>query len=118
MVRFWLLMISVFALSANADDLTFRQLLDLDPVPVLARTTQGTIRSIDLAERTGIISGFKYWFGPPDFWELEVKLYQSDAGSLELLQEGMKVEIDYGEKGVGRLAFRIRQLANDADTEF
>ena len=85
---------------------------------VRARTTQGVIESVDVAERSAIIGGYIYDFGPPDMRiPVEVKMYNSNYGAFELLQPGMKVEIVYGDVGDMRLAVRVKQLSNNAVIE-
>ena len=56
----------------------------------------GEIHEIDYATRTAIISGYEYRFvGLNGFDRPSVKLYGSQAGSLELLQKDMRVRVRY-----------------------
>lgn len=90
----------------------------LDQSVVMTRTTQGVIHLIDLENRTAEISGFLYAFGEPnDLSPGQVIMSGSDYGAFELLQPGMKVEIDYVETGEIRLVVRLQQLANEAEIE-
>ena len=82
--------------------------------PLIARTTDGVIRSIDLEKRTAIISGYLYEFGPPTF-PLKVTMLNGSAGSIEMLRTGMKVEVVYGELDTSRLAASIKQLPEDTN---
>ena len=83
------------------------------PDKVNARIKYGIVRSINLDDRTAIISGFKYAFGAVEKgWTAEVKMYRSDFGALELLRPGMKVKVQYGEFGVIRVLLRLEQLAD------
>ena len=93
-----------------ADRLT--DILSKVKAPVRERTTRGVVQSIDLGNRTAIISGFLYDFGPNTF-PLKVRMYKSDAGAVELLRPGMKVDVVYGDFGATRLARQITQLADD-----
>jgi len=79
-----------------------------------ARTTRGEIETVDLNDRSAIISGYKYYFGSPnDESPVEVKMYKSNYGAFELLQPGMKVEVLYGEEVDGRSAIEVQQLSDN-----
>jgi hypothetical protein len=78
---------------------------------VPAQITRGVIESIDLEQRIVIISGYSYDFGP-NYTPAEIKMYQSDAGALELLRNGMKVELKYGDIGSTRIPVKVRQLSD------
>lgn len=78
--------------------------------------TRGVIQSIDLVTRTVVISGYAYDFGP-DFDTVEVKLYNSDAGALELLKPGMKVEVTYVNPDRRRVPISVIQLSNSTVIE-
>jgi hypothetical protein len=91
---------------------------DMDEGAVMARTTRGVVQAIDLAKRMAQIDGYIYEFGSPDDpGSVEVKMYDSDFGALEMLQPGMKVEVVYGDIGDIRITVRLQQLADDADIE-
>ncbi len=103
---------------AVAKDQTFEEIMNGIEGPLNVRVDEGVIYSIDLSDRTGIVGGHKYWFGPA-FSEipLTVKMYDFNGGSLELLQPGMKVEITYGDTGTARIAVKIRQLSDGASVD-
>ena len=84
--------------------------------PIVARTTEGVIRSINLEKRTAIIGGFLYEFGPT-YFPLKVTMLNDSPGSIEMLKVGMKVEVMYGELGTARLASSIKQLPEDTQVE-
>ena len=76
---------------------------------------QGVIREIDLANRTAIISGTRYYFGTSGGYqtpEIELLLYPS--ASFEMLTVGMKVQYHYTPQKPLRRILRLRQLPNDA----
>lgn len=112
-------LMSQMALAADTDEqMEFITDENVLAEAVRARTTQGVIESVDLVERSAIISGYLYDFGPPDMRiPVEVKMYNSNYGAFELLQPGMKVEIVYGDVGDTRLAVRVKQLSNNAVLE-
>ncbi len=119
MTRLFGILLLLISVSAHAEDeRTFEEVMNSIKEPLFVRVSEGVIRSLDLTTRTGIIGGHKYWFGPA-FSEspLQVTMYGSEGGALELLQPGMKVEVTYGDTGDARIAVRIRQLADDADIE-
>jgi hypothetical protein len=78
------------------------------------RTTRGEIETVDLNDRSAIISGYIYDFGSPNEESpVVVKMYRSNYGAFELLQPGMKVEILYGEELDGRSAIEVQQLSDN-----
>lgn len=80
-----------------------------------ARHRQGIVDVIDFADRTAIISGYKYSFGEPGAnYYPDVTMLNSDFGSFELLKPGMKVDIVYGEFGFIRVVVSLQQLPDDA----
>ncbi len=113
-----LFMVVLVSPPATAKDQTFEEIMNGIEGPLSVRVDEGVIHSIDLSDRTGIVGGHKYWFGPA-FSEipLTVKMYDFDGGSLEMLQPGMKVEITYGDTGHARIAVKIRQLSDNANVE-
>ncbi len=83
---------------------------------IYTRATTGVIRSINLAERQAIISGYKYYFGSPIYGDsADVNMYGSEYGSLEMLEVGMNVHVRYAEYGNIRLVRELRQLSNLAE---
>jgi len=105
---------------AIAQNYTYEELLDEidEDAPMRVRNDQGVVHEIDLAQRSIIIGGYSYLVGPA-YGEapVEVSLYGTEAGSFELLKEGMKVEVIYADFGLARAAFVINELAKDADVE-
>ena len=105
-------MLAIISQSVAAEDrrpLTDEEIQNAGAV----RTTQGIIHVLDLASRAGIISGYLYDFGSATEEDpVQVKMYNSDYGALELLRPGMRVEVVYGEEGNVRLAIRVQQLAD------
>lgn len=107
--------------AADTDQLDFdyEDILDhVDDAQVLLRE-RGVIRDIDLVKRTIEISGFLYHVPPLAFeYPLEVSLYGTTAGSFELLQVGMKVEVEFIEvQRLARAAFAVTELAPSTDVE-
>jgi hypothetical protein len=75
--------------------------------------TTGVIRSIDIAEREAIISGFRYSFGSPVYDNSsEVIMYGVGFGSFEMLTVGMKVKVKYSDTGVMRYVVLLEQLSS------
>lgn len=85
--------------------------------PLVARTDQGVIRSIDLEKRTVMIGGFLYEFGPRTS-PVKVTMLNSSAGAVELLRTGMKVEVEYLDLDTSRLALSLTQLPDNAKVEY
>ncbi len=70
----------------------------------------GRIRSIDLSDRSVIISGYKYEFGPPTGVDrVVVKMLGRDFGAVELLQADMFVQVYFVQEPQRRLAKLIIQ---------
>ena len=104
--------------SISASAVTFEELGDSMTEPVPPRLDEGVIQEIDLDERSIIISGYEYLVGPSTINPpLKVTLYGVTYGAFELLKPGMKVEVEYIDFGNARVAFRIGQLAPDAQVE-
>ena len=75
----------------------------------------GVVREIDLANRTAIISGFRYYFGTSFGYQTpEIELLLYPRGTLEMLQVGMKVQFHYTPRKPYRRILRLRQLPDDA----
>jgi hypothetical protein len=76
---------------------------------------EGVVREIDLASRTAIISGFRYYFGTSSGYQTaELDLLAYPTGSFELLEVGMKVQYHYTPEKPWRRILRLRQLPDDA----
>lgn len=83
---------------------------------IYARTAVGKIHSINLEERTAIIGGYRYQFGSPVSRDTsDIKLYGYNAGSLEMLQPGMKVTMRYAEYGNTRFVLSLEELPPGTD---
>ena len=75
----------------------------------------GVVREIDLANRTAIISGFRYYFGTSFGYQTpEIELLLYPRGSFEMLQVGMKVQFHYTPRKPYRRILRLRQLPDDS----
>ena len=75
----------------------------------------GVVREIDLANRTAIISGFRYYFGTSFGYQTpEIELLLYPRGTFEMLQVGMKVQFHYTPRKPYRRILRLRQLPDDA----
>jgi hypothetical protein len=82
-----------------------------------ATMVTGKIRSIDFAEGSTIISGFKYHFGSATGVDrCAVRMLNRDFGAVELLQVNMFVKVYYVQEPGRRLAKLIIQT--DAGEEF
>jgi hypothetical protein len=76
---------------------------------------EGVVREIDLATRTAIISGFRYYFGTSFGYQTpEIELLLYPRGTFEMLQVGMKVQFHYTPRKPYRRILRLRQLPDDA----
>ena len=97
---------------------TFEELGDSMSEPIPPRIDEGVVHSVDMVNRSIVIGGYEYLVGPPTIDPpVQVSLYGTTAGSFELLMSGMKVEVEYIDFGNARVAFRIQQLAPDAEIE-
>ncbi len=114
-------LLAIFWLSvAISDTYTYQELLDsIDPdSPMWARDAQGIVREIDLAARSVIIGGYSYLVGPSYVENpLRVSLSGTGAGSFELLEVGMKVEVVYVDFGYARIALMIDELSGSVFVE-
>ena len=92
--------------------------LDVDEVHIdNATMVTGKIRSIDFAENSTIISGFKYHLGSATGIDrCVVRMLNRDFGAVELLQDNMFVKVYYVQEPGRRLAKLIIQT--DAGEEF
>ena len=119
MTRSWLILLTLTAPIAYAEGPLYDgSELDVDEVLVENATMiTGRIRSIDLGERSAIISGFEYHLGSSGGLDRSVvRMLGLDFGSVELLQENMFVEVYYIRESGRRLAKLIIQT--DEGEEF
>jgi len=73
------------------------------------------IHSLDLANKTAVISGYRYGFTGAQGWDLpSIKMYNTDFGAFELLKTGMKVRVTYRLSKSSRIVVAMRQVADDA----
>ena len=73
------------------------------------------IREIDLAARTAIISGYRYYFGTSSGYQTpDIQLLYYSTATFEMLSVGMKVQFHYTPQKPWRRILRLRQLADDA----
>ena len=93
------------------------------PAPALAevqasdytQTRIGMVHSLDLANKTAIISGYRYSFTGTEGWDLpSVKMYGTDYGAYELLRTDMKVRVTYRLSKKSRVVVALRQVSDDA----
>ena len=76
---------------------------------------KGVIREIDLADRTAIIGGYRFYFGSASGYQaadIETLLYSN--GAFELLEVGMKVIYHFTPNKPWYRIVRLRQLPDDA----
>jgi hypothetical protein len=104
LVRNWIAVLSLLASGVYAED--------LEPDPRLIENTtmiSGEIQSINLADRSAIISGTRYHFGPLS-GGVVVHMLGRNFGAVELLQTGMSVRVFYIKNFGGRQAKLILQV--------
>lgn len=76
---------------------------------------EGVVREIDLASRTAIISGFRYYFGSSSGYQTpEIELIYYSTAVFEMLEVDMKVQFHFTSGKPWRRILRLRQLPNDA----
>ena len=79
------------------------------------QTRIGMVHSLDLANKTAIISGYRYSFSGTKGWDLPtVKMYGADYGAYELLRTNMKVRVTYRLSKKSRVVVALRQVSDDA----
>jgi hypothetical protein len=79
------------------------------------QTRIGMVHSLDLANKTAIISGYRYSFAGTKGWDLpSVKMYGTDYGAFELLRTNMKVRVTYRLSKKSRVVVALRQVSDDA----
>lgn len=114
----YIALVALLLTSFAAQSVTFEELGDSDLDPGAVRFDEGIVRSVDFVGRKIVVGGYTYLVGPPTINPaVQVTLYGSSAGAFELLTAGMKVEVQYFDFGVARVAIRIVELAPDADIE-
>jgi hypothetical protein len=85
------------------------------PVSDYTQTRIGMVHSLDLANKTAIISGYRYSFTGTKGWDLpSVKMYGTDYGAYELLRTNMKVRVTYRLSKKSRVVVALRQVSDDA----
>ncbi|MEO2175586.1 MAG: cadherin repeat domain-containing protein [bacterium] len=78
---------------------------------VSQRAANGRIQEIDGIERTIVVGGIKYFYGPATIADpLRVRMLGVDFGALELLRVGMFVEVHYLPGGTYRIAKAMIQI--------
>jgi hypothetical protein len=76
---------------------------------------EGVIRSINLADRTAIITGFRYYFGSSSGYQMaDIELLNQSTAVFEMLAVGMKVQFHFTSDKPWRRILRLRQLPDDA----
>lgn len=113
MKKFYLLALLtiVFNSLAVAGEVSYFAIVDSMDSNVPERVGNGRIQAIDLAQRTIVISGFKYYLGPSTIDRpLEVRMMGTDHGALELLAVNMFVEVHYLPTSSYRIAKMMTQI--------
>ena len=78
------------------------------------QTRIGEVHSMDYANKTAIISGYRYSFSGVKGYDLpSIRMYRSDAGSYELLRVGMRVNVVYRLSKHARIVVDLKQVADD-----
>jgi hypothetical protein len=76
---------------------------------------EGVVREIDLASRTAIISGYRYYFGSSGGYQTpQMELIYYSTAVFEMLEVDMKVQFDYTSEKPWRRILRLHQLPYDA----
>lgn len=76
---------------------------------------EGVVREIELAERTAIISGYRYYFGTSYGYQTpDITLINYPTATFEMLQVGMKVQYHFTPEKPWRRILRLRQLPDDS----
>ena len=103
-------------LTAHSAQLKFDQLIDTVGVAMDEQTTEGEVMAIDLAQRSIVIAGYRYYLpGINDPTPLVVKLLGGRTGSLQLLSPGQQMKIYYIQVGDNRLAYELLQIGSVAE---
>ncbi|MBL4682766.1 MAG: hypothetical protein JKY88_18885 [Pseudomonadales bacterium] len=107
----------IFSQNLMAEDVFHNSLVGSIQGSGSGRITEGQIRSIDLVNRTAIISGFIYHFGPAtDAQPLQVRMLGKDYGSLEMLKVDMHVEVIYIQEDQHRVGKKLTQINESEET--
>ena len=86
-------------------------LLHPHELPQWMKQTTGTISNIDLSRRTVNVNAVRYHLPSATSAEpLTVMMLGKDYGSIELLQNGMAVNVYYRKQGNSRLALILIQV--------
>ncbi|MFT7243116.1 MAG: hypothetical protein ACI82A_000458 [Candidatus Azotimanducaceae bacterium] len=73
----------------------------------------GEVHELNIAERTAIVSGYRYSFsGLQGYDRPVVRMYGSEFGSFEMLQPGMRIRVKYRLSENSRVVVEARQVAN------
>ncbi len=84
------------------------------PASDYTQTRIGMVHSLDLANKTAVISGYRYSFTGTEGWDLpSVKMYGTDYGAFELLRKDMKVRVTYRLSKMSRVVVALRQVSDD-----
>jgi len=84
------------------------------PVSDYTQTRIGMVHSLDLANKTAVISGYRYSFTGTKGWDLpSIKMYGTDYGAFELLRTDMKVRVTYRLSKMSRVVVALRQVSDD-----
>lgn len=79
------------------------------------QTRIGMVHSLDVVNKTAVISGYRYSFTGTKGYDLpSIKMSNSDYGAFELLRKGMKVRVTYRLSKSSRIVVELRQVADDA----
>jgi hypothetical protein len=79
------------------------------------QTRIGMVHSLDLANKTAVISGYRYSFTGTKGWDLpSVKMYGTDYGAYELLRTNMKVRVTNRLSKKSRVVVALRQVSDEA----
>ena len=84
------------------------------PASDYTQTRIGMVHSLDLANKTAVISGYRYSFTGTEGWDLpSIKMYGTDYGAFELLRTDMKVRVTYRLSKMSRVVVALRQVSDD-----
>ena len=99
-----------FSSLAVANDVDYFTLMDSMEQNVSPRIESGKIQKIDIIERTIVVSGVKYFYGPESSNNpLRVRMYGVKYGAVGLLKVGMFVEVYYLQSPTYRIAKAMTQ---------
>jgi len=108
------LVFSSFAMATDVDYFTIAASIEKN---VSQRAANGRIQEIDRIERTIVVGGVKYFYGPATIVDpLQVRMLGVDYGAVELLRVGMFIEVHYLPSETYRIAKALTQI--EAREEF